>query len=51
MTQGNQLKFQRGAAAEAEGEERNNGGENRPHDRDGTAGRRKSPVFLGPVEI
>jgi hypothetical protein len=51
MTHGNQLNFQRGAAAKAEGEERNNGGENRPHDRDDTAGRRKSPVFLSLVEI
>ena len=51
MTHGHQLNFQRGAAAKTEGEEQNNGGENRPHDRDGTAGRRKSPAFLGPVEI
>ena len=27
MSQGNKLKFQRGAAAKAEGEDRNNGGE------------------------
>src|SRR5262245_32315422 len=32
MTHGDQLNFQRGAAAKTEGEERNNGGENRPHD-------------------
>ena len=31
MLKGNQLKFQRGAAAKAEGEDRNNGGENRHH--------------------
>src|SRR5262245_42274700 len=31
MLKGNQLKFQRGAAAKTEGEDRNNGGENRPH--------------------
>jgi hypothetical protein len=37
MSQGNKLKFQRGAAAKAEGEDRNNGKENRHHDRDGTA--------------
>jgi len=39
MTHGDQLNFQRGAAAKTEGKERNNGGENRPHDRDGTASR------------
>jgi hypothetical protein len=31
MLQGNQLKFQRGAAAKTEGEDRNNDGENRHH--------------------
>src|SRR5438874_9842104 len=31
MLKGNQLKFQRGAAAKTEGEDRNNGGENRHH--------------------
>jgi hypothetical protein len=31
MLQGNQLKFQRGAAAKTEGEDRNSGGENRHH--------------------
>jgi hypothetical protein len=31
MLKGNQLKFQRGAAAKTEGEDRNNGGENRYH--------------------
>jgi hypothetical protein len=51
MTHADQLNFQRGAAAKTEGEERNNGGENRPRDRDGSVGRRKSPAFLGPVEI
>jgi hypothetical protein len=50
MTHGDQLNFQRGAAAKTEGKERNNGGENRPHDRDGTASRRKSPAFRCPVE-
>jgi hypothetical protein len=44
---GNKLKFQRGAAAKTEGEDRNNGGKNRHHDGDGTAGCRKSPAFLG----
>jgi hypothetical protein len=31
MLKGNKLKFQRGAVAKTEGEDRNNGGENRPH--------------------
>jgi hypothetical protein len=51
MSQGNKLKFQRGAAAKAEGEDRNNGGENRHHNRDGTTRPRKSPAFLSLVEI
>ena len=46
MSQGNKLKFQRGAAAKAESEDRNNGGENRHHDGDGKTGPQKSPVFL-----
>jgi Transposase DDE domain group 1 len=37
MSQGNKLKFQRGAAANAEFEGRNNGPENRHRDRDGMA--------------
>jgi hypothetical protein len=45
MPQGNKLKFQRGAAANTEFEDRKNSGENRHHDRDGTAGPRKSKVF------
>jgi hypothetical protein len=48
---GNKLKLQRGAAAKTEGEDRNNGEENRQHDRDGTAGPQKSPAFLSLVEI
>jgi hypothetical protein len=51
MSQGNKLKFQRGAAANKEFEDRNNGAENRHHDRDGMAGPRKSPAFLNLVEI
>ena len=51
MSQGNKLKFQRGAAANTEFEDRNKGTENRHHDRDGMAGPRKSPVFLSLVEI
>jgi len=31
MLKRDQLKFQRGAAAKTEGEDRNNGGENRQH--------------------
>jgi hypothetical protein len=46
MSQGNELEFQRGAAAKTESEDRNKGAENRHHDRDGTAGPSKSPVFL-----
>ena len=51
MSQGNKVKFQRGAAANTEFEDRNKGAENRHHDRDGMAGPRKSPVFLSLVEI
>ena len=51
MLKGNKLKFQRGAAAKPEGEDRNHGGENRHHDGDGKAGPRKSPAFLSLVEI
>jgi hypothetical protein len=47
MSQGNKLKFQRGAAANTEFEDRNKGAENRHHDRDGMVGPRKSPVLLG----
>jgi hypothetical protein len=46
MSQGNELEFQRGTAAKTEFEDRNKGPENR-HDRDGTAGLRKSPALLG----
>jgi hypothetical protein len=51
MSQGNKLKFQRGAAVNTEFEDRNKGAENRHHDRNGTADPRKSPVFLSLVEI
>jgi hypothetical protein len=51
MSQGNKLKFQRGAAANTEFEDRNKGAENRHHDRHGTAGSRKSLVFVSLVEI
>jgi hypothetical protein len=45
MSQGNELKFQRGTAAKTEFEDRNKGPENRHH-RDGTAGLQKSPALL-----
>jgi hypothetical protein len=45
MSQGNKLKFQRGAAANTEFEDRNKGAENRHHDRDRMVGPRKSLVF------
>jgi hypothetical protein len=51
MSQGDKLKVQRGAAANAKFEDRSKGAENRHHEGDGTAGPRKSPVFLGLVEI
>ena len=51
VSQSNELKFQRGAAANTEFEDRNKGAENRHHDRDGMAGPQKSPVFLSLVEI
>jgi hypothetical protein len=38
MLKSDKLEFERGAAAKTEGEDRNNGRENRHHDRDGTAG-------------
>jgi hypothetical protein len=40
MSQGNKLKFQRGAAANTEFEDRNKGAENRHHNRDGMAARK-----------
>src|SRR5712691_2675146 len=46
MPQGNNFKFQRGAAANTEFEDRKNSGENRQHARDGTVGPQESPVFL-----
>jgi hypothetical protein len=50
MSQGNKLKFQRGAAANTEFQDQNKGN-NCHHDRDGMAGSLKSPVFLSLVEI
>jgi hypothetical protein len=46
MSQGNKLKFQGGAAANTEFEDRNKGAENRHHVCDGTAAAGKTLVFL-----
>ena len=46
MSQGDELKLQRGAAAKAEGEQRSEGGKNCDHAHDGMVLVRKSPVFL-----
>jgi hypothetical protein len=51
MLKSDQLEFERGAAAKTEGKDRNNRGENRHHDRHGTAASRKSPAVFSPVEI
>ena len=51
MSQGDKLKFQRGAAANTESKSETRAAENRHHDRDGTAGPRKSPGLLSLVEI
>jgi len=47
MTQSNKLEFQGGAAAKTECENRNEGGKNRHHARDGTTVAGKSLGFLG----
>jgi hypothetical protein len=47
MSQGDKVKFERGATAHMEFQDRNKDEENRHHDGDGTAGWRKSPVLLG----
>src|SRR5262245_35792350 len=51
MLKGDKFEFERGAAAKTENDDGYNAKENRHHDRDGTAGSRKSPASLGPVEI
>jgi hypothetical protein len=48
MPKGDELKFQVGAATKAEGEQRNEGGKNRNHARDGMAVARK---FLGFLDL
>jgi hypothetical protein len=45
MSQSDKLKFQGGAAANTEREDRNEGGKNRHHARDGTAVAQKSLVL------
>jgi hypothetical protein len=44
-------ELERGATAKTENQHRYKGKENRHHARDGTAGSRKSPASLSPVEI
>ena len=51
MSQSDKLKFQGGAAANTEREDRNEGGKNRHHARDGTAVAQKSLVFLSPSKF
>jgi hypothetical protein len=46
MTQSDKFEFQGGAAAKTECEDRDEGGKNRHHARDGTAVAGKSLVFL-----
>src|SRR5262245_55858211 len=50
MLKSDKLEFEGGAATKAEHADRGNGQENRHHDRDGTAGSRKSPASSAPVE-
>jgi len=51
MPKGYELKFQGGAAANTEREQRNEGGKNCDHAHDGIALARKSPDFLGLSEF
>ena len=51
MSQGDELKLQGGAAANAEREQGNEGGKNCEHAHDGMAVTRKSPAFLGLLEF
>src|SRR5262245_30153328 len=51
MLKSDKFEFKCGAAAKTKNDDRYNGKENRHHDPDGTAGSRKSPAFLSPVEI
>jgi hypothetical protein len=51
MSQGDEFKLQRGAAANAEREQGNEGGKNCDHAHDGMAVTRKSLAFLGLLEF
>jgi hypothetical protein len=51
MSQGDELKLQGGAAANAEREQGNEGGKNCEHGHDGMAVTRKSLAFLGLLEF
>ena len=51
VPKGDELEFQRGAAAKAKGEQGNEGGKNRYHTHDGIAVARKSLGFLSGSEF
>ena len=51
MSQGDEFKLQRGAAANAEREQGNEGGKNCEHAHDGMAVTRKSLAFFGLLEF
>ena len=51
VPQGDEFEFQRGAAAKAKGEQRDEGGKDRCHARDGMAPAQKSPDFLSGLEF
>jgi 3-oxoacyl-[acyl-carrier protein] reductase len=51
MLKSDKFELKRGAAAKAKGNDRYNRKENRHHNRDGTAGSRKSPAALSPVDF
>ena len=51
VPKGDEFEFQRGAAAKAEGEQRDEGGKDRCHTHDGTAAARKSLGFLTASEF
>ena len=46
MLKSDKLELERGAAAKTENQDRQNGRENRHHDRDGTANSQRSPASL-----
>ena len=51
MAQGDDLELQRGAATQAEGEQGDEGGQQRDHAHDATASVLKSPGVLGVAEF